>query len=318
MLSQICFLLFFVQQSATTGMFALFVIVMYLGFPLTVVSQLSTGPMLDLIAPVDKIGYCQGLNNTVMNLGMAIAPWVFGLLADSLGTNPAIWIGIGVSFLAGVINWPLMWIPGLGPPEKKSHEETALLDGEDEELVEKALKGEFVDPIRLHELNVNRIKEGHHVLTPAVSSYEEDKEQLDILRGQARATFEYRKKFGDKILLQLKNPSVDKQEVCNLLNAGFDTDTAEAKLSHEKLGEWFAAYLQDNGFRAQSNPALVKQMITLAFPPITTDPKLTPDNVEEAFLNLRRLNNMYMDIKKEEQHGLSNLLGRGGYSVTFS
>lgn len=42
--------------------FGMFVAVMYIGFPFTVFSQLTTGPMLDVIAPEDKIGYVQGLN----------------------------------------------------------------------------------------------------------------------------------------------------------------------------------------------------------------------------------------------------------------
>jgi hypothetical protein len=34
--------------------------------------------MLDVIAPEDKIGYVQGLNNSAMNFGSALAPWAFG------------------------------------------------------------------------------------------------------------------------------------------------------------------------------------------------------------------------------------------------
>lgn len=48
---------------ANSGTFAAFVFVMYAGFPFTVFSQLTTGPMLDVLAPEDKIGYVQGLNN---------------------------------------------------------------------------------------------------------------------------------------------------------------------------------------------------------------------------------------------------------------
>jgi hypothetical protein len=73
---------------------------MYAGFPFTVFSQLTMGLMLDVIAPTYKIGYIQGLNNSSMNLGMAISPWVFWLLADAIGTNVAITIGIGFSILA--------------------------------------------------------------------------------------------------------------------------------------------------------------------------------------------------------------------------
>ena len=68
---------------ATNISFGFFVFVMYAGFPFTVFSQLTTGPMLDAIAPEDKIGFVQGLNNASMNFGMALAPWLFGLLADA-------------------------------------------------------------------------------------------------------------------------------------------------------------------------------------------------------------------------------------------
>lgn len=43
------------EQPATTTYFGLFVFVMYGGFPFTVFSQLTTGPMLDVIAPEDKV-----------------------------------------------------------------------------------------------------------------------------------------------------------------------------------------------------------------------------------------------------------------------
>jgi len=51
------------NAAATRGAFAAFVFVMYGGFPFTVFSQMTTGPMLDIIAPEDKLGYVQGLNN---------------------------------------------------------------------------------------------------------------------------------------------------------------------------------------------------------------------------------------------------------------
>lgn len=127
------------NANATTGMFALFITVMYLGFPLTVVSQLSTGPMLDIISPDDKIGYVQGLNNTIMNFGMAVPPWVFGLLADYLGSSTAIWIGVAISFLAVLVNWPLMLKPGMGPPTVG--QELRIHFGEDVELMDHGESG---------------------------------------------------------------------------------------------------------------------------------------------------------------------------------
>jgi len=52
-------LLMIANLPATDLSFGFFVFVMYAGFPFTVLSQLTTGPMLDVIAPEDKIGYVQ-------------------------------------------------------------------------------------------------------------------------------------------------------------------------------------------------------------------------------------------------------------------
>jgi MFS family permease len=93
----------------------------------------------DLLAPEDKIGYVQGLNNAAMNFGMATAPWLLGLLADSAGTNTAIWTGVGISFGAALINTPLMFHKGYGPAEKKKPRSKMALPGEDTDLIEKAL-----------------------------------------------------------------------------------------------------------------------------------------------------------------------------------
>ena len=99
--------------------FGMFVFVMYAGFPFTVFSQLTTGPMLDAIAPEDKLGYVQGLNNSSMNFGMALAPWAFGILADLAGTNVAIGTGIAFSIAAAMANSPLMWHPIMGKQKPK-------------------------------------------------------------------------------------------------------------------------------------------------------------------------------------------------------
>ena len=95
--------------------------------------------MLDIIAPVDKIGYVQGLNNSAMNFGMALAPWLFGLLADATTTDTAIWTGIGISWLAAVINTPLMWRKAFGPAKKPVPKDKRPLAGENTDLIGEAL-----------------------------------------------------------------------------------------------------------------------------------------------------------------------------------
>lgn len=58
------------NPSQTT--FVLYVVILYLFFPMTVISQLTTAPMLDRLSPIDKRGYVQGLNSVFMNIGSAI------------------------------------------------------------------------------------------------------------------------------------------------------------------------------------------------------------------------------------------------------
>lgn len=306
---------------ATTLGFAFFVAVMYLGFPLTVISQLSTGPMLDIIAPEDKIGYCQGMNNTVMNLGMAVAPWVFGILADQLGTNPAIWIGIGVSFLAGLINAPLMCVEGLGPEVEKeplSKRATHLVDAE---VVEQIVKGEYVDPEIIAKINRERIKSGLPTLTPKVTSYKEDKKKIDEIRSQALRTFEFRKEADTEILALLANHENREEELpdlCEKINLALQTDSDTTNEAYQEIGKWFADYIRDNGYHAQTHPSEVKQMIVTAFPTIFEGEEVTPENLEQALINERRVANHYLDTKEGGKYSLNKLLTKqGGAPVTF-
>ena len=41
------------------------------GFPFTVLSQLTTGPMLDAIAPEDQIGFIQGVSVLIVRAFLA-------------------------------------------------------------------------------------------------------------------------------------------------------------------------------------------------------------------------------------------------------
>ncbi|KAL3902705.1 MAG: hypothetical protein SGARI_005710, partial [Bacillariaceae sp.] len=120
---------------ATRGAMIGFIVIMYVGFPMTVFSQLSTSPMLDLVSPRDKRGYVQGLNSTVMNVGTAFAPWILGIVADQVNTNAAIFIGMGVSVLAAIVNAPLMWKKGMGrPPPPKEPMYGRVLQGEEADI----------------------------------------------------------------------------------------------------------------------------------------------------------------------------------------
>jgi len=308
-------LLLIANGPQTTVAFVWFVIVMYLGFPLTVISQLSTGPMLDVIAPLDKLGYVQGLNNTVMNLGMAVAPWVLGILADALGTNPAIWIGVGVSFLAGLINVPLMFKKGLGPEEKKPPPERRVLQGEDEDLVDQALRGEWVPAAALADINENRIKGGQPPLAPQVTSYDDDKEDLKELRAHAHETFLFRKQRNAQFLSELANPENTERlpELVLQFQSILEMDEEIIHESHEKLGNWFGDYLKASGYAAHVQPVVIKQMIMSAFPTVLEEGKeITPENFQQILLHAQRVYNQYLDIPEENPYSLNGILATRG------
>lgn len=93
-------LLYIALAPASDATFGIFVAILYACFPVTVISQLSTGPMLEATSPKEKRGMAQGVNITVMNFGAAVSPFILGTISDMAGTPVAIWICIVISFIA--------------------------------------------------------------------------------------------------------------------------------------------------------------------------------------------------------------------------
>jgi len=307
---------------ATNAAFGGFVFVMYAGFPFTVFSQLTTGPMLDVIAPEDKIGYVQGLNNAAMNFGMAFAPWLFGLLADGTTTTIAISVGIGVSCLAAMINFPLTCDARFGRTQEPVPASKRILEGEDEEFVQKALDGEFVDPETLFLTNLHRAETGKSVIVPKVIPYEEDKD-MEGLFSRAGEVYKQKMKVHDQLLSALNDPNSgrDKNEFCALMNAGLYKDQAATKEATADLGKWIGDYLEDTGYNPHTQSVAIKQMVLTAFPPISRDKEYTPQNIENALLRSRQVYNKYLSAYEKEQKNewtWSNVLGTGSSSVFYS
>mmetsp|Transcript_62803 Transcript_62803/g.185464 ORF Transcript_62803/g.185464 Transcript_62803/m.185464 type:complete len:510 (-) Transcript_62803:200-1729(-) len=301
------------NANATTAAFAGFVTVLYLGFPFTVFSQLTTGPMLDVLAPIDKIGYVQGLNNSAMNFGMAIAPWLFGVLADATATNTAIWTGIGISFGAALINSPLMWRKEMGPPPKKVPAEQRLLDWEDEEVQGKVLRGSFVPDSALWAMNRKRALNNKPFLVAPIIPYEEDKERVDEIAKRAQENFTFRRGLQDQVLAEIADPNreMDVEELCKLLNTALRCDKTVVKETTDDLGKWIGEYLLDNGYHPHIQSVLVKQMVMTAFPSITKDKEYTPENIEEALTRRRAIMNEYLQIQERQKYSRSAILGTG-------
>ena len=290
--------------------FGFFVFVMYAGFPATVFSQLTTGPMLDAIAPEDKIGYVQGLNNSSMNFGMALAPWVFGLLADAAGTNVAIGTGIGFSLLAGAANTPLMWHPLMGKPAPKIPAERQRLPGEDEELLRKILDGDAVDPELAMEINYERGLQGKPAAVPRVKPYEEEKDALNNIAKGAGKGFKYRMDLYDRALAGIVHDSspapspwdrreFDRSDLVQLLNTIRGHDQALVDEAAGDLGQWMGDYLADNGYSPHTTSIMMKQMFMSAFPPITREKEVTEENVEAILLKEKQMFARYAELQKK-------------------
>lgn len=132
---------------------------------------------------------CSGVNITVMNFGAAVSPFLLGAIADMAGTPVAIWICIGISFLAAFMNMPLLWVTGCNVPPKSRPAEAKPLRGEDKEMVEKALRGEWIPAQALEEINAQRYRDGQPYLIIHPRSYEDEKHELAVLRKRAKKDF---------------------------------------------------------------------------------------------------------------------------------
>mmetsp|Transcript_1212 Transcript_1212/g.2317 ORF Transcript_1212/g.2317 Transcript_1212/m.2317 type:complete len:705 (-) Transcript_1212:1035-3149(-) len=287
---------------STTLAFGFFVAVMYGGFPFTVFSQLTTGPMLDSIAPEDKIGFVQGLNNAAMNFGMALAPWAFGILADYAGTNVSIGIAIGFSLLAALANSPLMWHPLMGRPKQKAPLAQRKLPSEDEELFKKIVDGEVIDPELAFQINQERGFHGKPSVVPRVKPYDEEKDHLDDISKEAAKNFQFRLELYNRVLAGLEsadhdpeNLVFDKDELVQMLNTLKGNDQSLVDQSSSELGEWMGQYLKDNGYSPHTTSILMKQMFMSSFPPLMRDDEFTEENVKEYLLNSKKVLSRYAE-----------------------
>lgn len=268
--------------------------------------RLSTGPMLDRVSPSSKRGFTQGMNTTVMNLGQAMFPWLFGLISDIIGVETTIWICVGLSFAAAFANAPLMFIDVLRPIPAivKIPEYGRSIHGEDAELVARALAGEWVSPYVLHEINDKRLREGHQFLVIPYKSYADDRETQQLCQIGKHSSEDF--KFMTEVLTGylnsdcLQNPAKRKTLAKKIAKSRPPIEKREELA--EALGRWFADYMVDAGYQIDDSPFILKQMIMRAFPRIMRSSdhnELTPENIEEVTLNFIQVYNHFME---EEEH----------------
>lgn len=258
-----------------------------------------------------------------MNFGMAIAPWLFGVLADATTTNIAISVGIGVSCLAAAINFPLTCDPRFGRKKQLLHPSKRVLGNEDPDFVEKALAGDLVSSEALLLVNFARLQAGKPPIVPRVKPYTEDKGSgLQTLHGDAEELFLQRMATIDRVLLALYDPEPEKspEELCQLLNSSMDCDEEIMTEAIIDLGKWFGDYLHDAGYNPHHSSAMIKQMVLTALPPISFEREYTPENLQLALLRGRHVFARYAQghkMLKEEDWSFSDAFGKGAAVVFY-
>lgn len=280
--------------------------------------------MLDVLAPPDKIGYVQGLNNMAMNFGMAFAPWVLGILADATSTDTAIWTGIGISFAAALCNLPLTCHPKMSKQHPKPPAYRRILAGEDEELMKLVMGGEYVDPEVLFEINRQRVLNKKTILIPKVKSYEEDEQSLEVLAKHAKEFIKFRRDMYAKILREIAKDKdgCRREDLCELLNFAYGRveGTEGKEEARNDLGRWVGEYFEGSGYDPHINSLLLKQMVLSAFPTISADnANYTPDNLEDRALKWEYVMNKHLAMSNADQrrYSMMNVMRQQPNSVGY-
>ncbi len=288
-------LLFMGRMNATATNYGLFVFAVYFGFPLTYLSQFTTGPMLDAITPEDMRGTINGLNNFAMSIATSLAPFLLGLVGDAQGNGFLMWLCAGISVVAAWANAPLAAYAVFMPTPPKKHNAAALC-GEDKDMIARALRNEWVPAAELDKINTDRMMKGKPFLRLHYGKYEDDKDNLPTLREKAKSDFTYFRGAATKWLAELEDADARKNMVEMFKVSRATPD--EIKESNAELGAWFADYLNANGYWTDDNPAVMKQMIMAAFPPIN-DGEITADNLLPSLIKMLKFTNKLIELVDE-------------------
>jgi MFS family permease len=332
-----------IRMDSNSGNLALFMATFFIGYPMTILSQLTTGPMLDAIAPEKDRGAVQGYNSFVMGIAMSMIPIIFGQVGDAVsdktsfeiledyylyesingtstfvglsddfqtdkfclaGEETIMWGCVIFSVLAAFGNLPLYMNPLFGPREPEDKNLVGV-SGSDAEIIKKAESGEWVPMAEIERINEERMKAGQPFLRLHYGKYEDEKPRLWKLKEGAESDFKFVKGQMAKYLAVIQDKKQAKALV-DMANAA-RASPAEIKESQRELGAWFTDYLHDNGWWVDDNPALIKEMIMTAFPrcsgPADT---LTVDELEPSILNAMRAMNKL--VKMQEGDTYSKLL----------
>lgn len=296
--------------SPTSTTYGLFVGVLYLAFPLTVISQLTTAPMLERIAPPDKRGHVQSLNATFLNIGLAVGPLLLGLLADSFSFEVCFYTAAAISVFAAMVNAPLAF-----DARFKASRQVTMVEKEseammgDDEIAEMAKAGHWVPRRELTECNRKRQQQGQSPIMAWFGRYNPDEDTVSQTTRKQHVLSDYLF-YKNQALGYLCDTMEDKdrRELCVALNnENENTGQDEKDARRVEMGEWIAEYLEDNGYTAEIPPSLIKHLIMRSFSPLNkTSGLYTEANCQERLEGKLKFLNNFRDIQDEAEHARSH------------
>jgi len=275
----------------TTGTFAACTSIIYFAFPFTLISVMSTGPMLDRIAPIHQKGFAQGLYGAVMDGADAVFPLSLGLIADKTGQALAFWICIGLSILAAIVNFPLIYHPLLQKPKEEIDDDRTVATIDEEALEQRLQKGEFVPSKDIWAVNLKRLERGDTFLYTHVGTYTPGcADDINIPKEE----YMFLRDMAERHLGVLKEKEEHKRELVEALNFQESSNSERAEADRQQIGEWMSQYLVDNGYRPGEHCTMLKAMTKSSFPRLSSR-EVTIENVETRMVRIARLMNDYME-----------------------
>ncbi|KAL7532229.1 hypothetical protein ACHAWF_004057 [Thalassiosira exigua] len=286
-------LIFVSQMPSTKGSYIGMTSIIYFGFPLTVISNLSTGPMLDRVTPVDKKTLVQGINSSIYDGSYAVFPVVLALISDTCGYQAALWICFGVSILAALVNFPLVFNKLLQDQKENEAEEDDRMIDEDE--LQKLLdQGAYVSVQDQYRVNRDRADKGQPLLRTHYGKYSPEGD-IGVFSQLYADDIKYVRDAVQERLGVLHNNPELKESYIQALNS---TRLSGEELSsmRQEMGEWVSDYLYYNGYLSgMENAQIFKGLFINAFPTISIEKEANEDNIEDFLIKWTLLLNMSVE-----------------------
>mmetsp|Transcript_35724 Transcript_35724/g.76306 ORF Transcript_35724/g.76306 Transcript_35724/m.76306 type:complete len:384 (+) Transcript_35724:609-1760(+) len=327
-------LIYIASLSPTRMSYAGFLTVLYFGSPFTFISNVSTGPMLDRITPMDKKGHAQmnfnrhcfpihfshvdfsfvqGLNNAIFKFTAAVFQLVLGIMADKFGSSLVLLICVGVSFFASIVNLPLIFYPRLGAmkadkPKVKLDDETASVYMDEDEIQDLLDQAKYVPQRDIFHVNKVRAANGLPFLKSRFGAYSRDQNEMVGCKSFECLKF-LRATMKQRLHVIHEHPRM-KTLYLQSLN-GSRPGTEETEVARREMERWVSDYLYDSGyFVVLENPQLFKSLFARSFPRLSSGgDQATEEGVEDLLINILKLLDVHLERERRVSKRLRILSG---------